>query len=97
MSRRDDRKALELRLPEMLRKDLKSASDAYVPLAYLVRQLLIKAFREGHDWQDDVEPGATRPILLQLSPDERAHLTALAFAHDVSEEVAVLSLVRTLV
>lgn len=94
MSRRDARKALSLRLPEALRKELvKTTRDAHLPLAYLVRQVLRQALDGGLGWDDEVSPGTARPILLQLSVEDQARLEMRTGGKPVSTEVAVLSLV----
>ena len=96
MSRRDARKAVNLALPEPLRKALVQQSEAHVPLAYLVRQTLRRALDTGLGWQEPVGPGDRRPILLQLNCEERARLEMWTSAKQVSEETAVLSLIATL-
>ncbi len=96
MSRRDARKALNLALPEPLRRALVQQSSAHVPLAYLVRQTLRRALDAGLGWQQVVGPGDRRPILLQLNCEERARLEMWIDAKKVSEETAVLSLIATL-
>lgn len=96
MSRRDARKALNLALPEALRKALVQQSEAHVPLAYLVRQTLRRALDAGLGWQDQTGPGDRRPILLQLNCEERARLEMWTTAKKVSDETAVLSLIATL-
>lgn len=94
MSRRDARKALSLRLPEALRKELvKTSHDAHLPLAYLTRQVLRQALDGGRGWDEEVQPGTARPILLQLSAEEQARLEMCTGGKTVSTEVAVLSLV----
>ncbi len=92
MSRRDPRKALELRLTEPLRKALVARSTAHLPLAYLARQTLRQAFAEGVQCARPVAPGPVRPILLQLTPDERTELAARAEAAGMGPEEAALSL-----
>lgn len=96
MSRRDARKALILGLPEPLRKALVLQSEAHVPLAYLVRQTLRRALDAGLGWDREVGPGDRRPILVQLSCEERARLEMWISSKNVSEEVAVLSLITAL-
>jgi hypothetical protein len=96
MSRRDGRKALIIGLPETLRKSLVTQSDAHVPLAYLVRQTLRRALDAGLGWKDTVIPGDRRPILVQLSCEERARLDMWITSKDVTEEEAVLSLITAL-
>lgn len=96
MSRRDARKALELRLPEELRKRLVRISDQHLPLAYLARQALRRALDRGAGWQRVVQPGEARPILLQLSTEERARLDAW-LKDDLPEEVVILSLISEVV
>lgn len=94
MSRRDPRKALMLSLPDPLRRSLVEMSgQARLPLAYLTRNALRQALDAGLGWDRDVQPGTARPILLQLSPDERARLDMWLGSRDVSAEVAVLSLI----
>lgn len=93
MSRRDARKALLLGLPESLRKALVTQSEAHVPLAYLVRQTLRRALDAGLGWEETVPPGDRRPILVQLSCEERARLEMWVVSRQVSEEEAVLSLI----
>lgn len=95
MSRRDARKALELHLPDALRKRLVATTEQRLPLAYLVRQALRRAMDEGVTWDTDVAPGVDRPILLQLSTEERARLEMWTKARGVSDEVAILSLIST--
>ena len=96
MSRRDGRKALVLGLPESLRKALVTQSEAHVPLAYLVRQTLRRALDAGLGWTDTVLPGDRRPILVQLSCEERARLDMWTESRDVTEEEAILSLITKL-
>ncbi|WP_323766945.1 hypothetical protein [Antarctobacter sp.] len=93
MSRRDPRKALVLGLPESLRKGLVRQSNAHVPLAYLVRQTLRRALDAGTRWTKTVPPGDRRPILVQLSCEERARLEMWIGSRKVSEEEAVLTLI----
>ncbi|MBP0482712.1 hypothetical protein [Sagittula salina] len=97
MSRRDGRKAVELCLPEDLRRRLVRTSEQHLPLAYLVRQALRRALDAGTGWQTDVLPGDARPILLQLSAEELARLEMHIRDHDVPAEVAVLSLISQVV
>ena len=97
MSRRDRRKALELHLPEDLRKRLVRMSDQHLPLAYLARQALRRALDGGQGWDRDVAPGEARPILLQLTTEERARLALWTAERDVPDEVAVLSLIGSVV
>ncbi|WP_305969917.1 MULTISPECIES: hypothetical protein [unclassified Mameliella] len=96
MSRRDARKALVLGLPEPLRKALVRQSVAHIPLAYLVRQTLRRALDAGIGWDKTVTSGDRRPILVQLSCEERARLDMWISARKVSEEEAVLSLISAL-
>lgn len=93
MSRRDPRKALVVGLPDPLRKVLVRQTDAHVPLAYLVRQTLRRALDSGEGWTTTVPPGPKRPILVQLSCEERARLEMWTSDKNVSEEEAVLSLI----
>ncbi|SMX38926.1 hypothetical protein [Maliponia aquimaris] len=93
MSRRDARKAVVLGLPEALRKELVRQSEAHVPLAYLVRQTLRRAMDAGLDWAETVSQGDRRPILVQLSCEERARLEMWVTAKQVTEEEAILSLI----
>ncbi|WP_121629268.1 hypothetical protein [Tropicibacter alexandrii] len=93
MSRRDGRKYIELRLPEPLRRQLEATTREKVPLAYLVRQALRRAMDLGLDWDTPFDARDGTLISLQLSTEERARLERWTKAHDVSEEVAVLSLV----
>lgn len=93
MSRRDARKAVTLALPEGMRKALVKQSEAHVPLAYLVRQTLRRALDAGLGWEEAVAPGDRRPILVQLSCEERARLEMWMTAKQVNEEEAILSLV----
>lgn len=97
MSRRDGRKALELRLPDELRKRLVRTSEQHLPLAYLARQALRRALDGGAGWDRDVLPGDARPILLQLSTEELARLDMHLSRTDVPLEVAVLSLIASVV
>ncbi|KUF12583.1 hypothetical protein [Pseudoponticoccus marisrubri] len=97
MSRRDERKALTIRLPSTLRRALVRTTEARLSLAYLSRHALRQAFERGLAPDPPVEPGLSRPILLQLSPDERARLRMLAERHGLSEEVTVLSLIAAVV
>lgn len=96
MSRRDPRKALVLGLPEPLRKVLVRQSEAHVPLAYLVRQTLRRALDAGLGWDKIVSPGDRRPILVQLSCEERARLDMWISSKQVTEEEAILSLIAAL-
>lgn len=96
MSRRDARKALVLGLPEPLRKALVRQSVAHVPLAYLVRQTLRRALDAGIGWEKTVSSGDRRPILVQLSCEERARLEMWISSRKASEEEAVLSLISAL-
>jgi hypothetical protein len=93
MSRRDARKALVIGLPENLRKSLVTQSHAHLSLAYLVRQALRRAMDAGLGWTETVSPSDRRPILVQLSCEERARLEMWIKSKDVSEEEAVLSLI----
>jgi hypothetical protein len=93
MSRRDGRKALELHLPEELRKRLVASSQQHLPLAYLARQALRRALDAGTGWDTEVAPSRARPILLQLSAEERARLEMWTSKTGVDDEVAVLSLI----
>ncbi|MEQ5869591.1 hypothetical protein J4E08_06715 [Sagittula sp. NFXS13] len=97
MSRRDGRKALELHLPDDLRRRLVKTTQQHLPLAYLARQALRQAMDKGVQWQKEVRPGPARPILLQLSAEERARLDMWIARHDVLPEVAVLSLIGAVV
>ncbi|MBY6113536.1 hypothetical protein KUW09_03625 [Mameliella alba] len=96
MSRRDARKALVLGLPESLRKELVQQAVAHVPLAYLVRQTLRRALDAGIGWDKTVNSGDRRPILVQLSCEERARLEMWVASRKVSEEEAVLSLITAI-
>lgn len=93
MSRRDARKAVVLGLPEPLRKALVRQSVAHVPLAYLVRQTLRRAMDAGVGWEETVTQGDRRPILVQLSCEERARLEMWITSKQVTEEEAILSLI----
>lgn len=93
MSRRDPRKALVLGLPDSLRKALVAQTQAHLALAYLVREALRRALDAGLGWEKTVSPGDRRPILVQLSCEERARLEMWTNSKDVSEEEAVLSLI----
>ena len=93
MSRRDGRKALELHLPDDLRKRLVASSEQHLPLAYLARQALRRALDMGDGWEQPVEPARNRPILLQLSTEERARLEMWTSTTGVDDEEAVLSLI----
>ncbi len=93
MSRRDGRKALELHLPDNLRKRLVASSEQYLPLAYLARQALRRALDQEKGWDTPVEPSRSRPILVQLSTEERARLEMWTSKTGVDDEVAVLSLI----
>jgi hypothetical protein len=97
MSRRDGRKALELHLPEELRKRLVASSQQHLPLAYLARQALRRALDAGAGWDQEVSPGQNRPILIQLSAEERARLEMWVSNAGVDEEVAILSLIGSVV
>lgn len=93
MSRRDGKKYIELRLPESLRKQLEATTREKVPLAYLVRQALRRAMDQGLDWETPFDARDGVLISLQLSTEERARLERWTRAHDVPEDVAVLSLI----
>lgn len=93
MSRRDARKAVILGLPEGLRKALVRQSEAHVPLAYLVRQTLRRAMDAELGWTETVSQGDRRPILVQLSCEERARLQMWTTSKQVTEEEAILSLI----
>jgi hypothetical protein len=97
MSRRDARKATEVHLPDGLRKRLVVSTEQHLPLAYLARQALRRALDAGQGWAEEVSPGSNRPILVQLSTEERARLDVWMKRSGVSEEVAVLSLISTVV
>ncbi|MCT4558226.1 MAG: hypothetical protein N4A61_09220 [Pelagimonas sp.] len=97
MSRRDARKAISLHLPDELRKRIVETSTAHLPLAYLVRQTLRQAMDAGTGWEVEVAPGYARPILVQLSTEELARLAMWTAKHEVSDEVAILSLISTMV
>ncbi|MEN9060526.1 hypothetical protein [Ponticoccus litoralis] len=94
MSRRDPRKALALAIPGPMRQALVRTTAAHLPLAYLLRQSLRRALDAGRGWETTVEPGGTRAILLQLSPEEQARLDMWRTARDVPADVAILSLVQ---
>ena len=96
MSRRDRRKAMELRLPDDLRLRLVATTDQHLPLAYLARQALRQAFEQGRGWETAIQPGASRPILLQLTTEEQAQLARWADQAD-SLEIAILSLISSVV
>lgn len=95
MSRRDPRKALTLRLTEPLRRALVRTSTAHLPLPYLVRQTLRRALAEDAPLTQQMAPGPLRPILLQLTADERSRIETLAKACGLSEEETVLSLLAS--
>lgn len=95
MSRRDARKAVVLGLPEAMRKVLVRQSEAHLPLAYLVRQTLRRALDAGLGWSETVSQGDRRPILVQLSCEERARLEMWVTSKQVTEEEAILSLIDT--
>ncbi|MFY0622283.1 MAG: hypothetical protein JXQ89_11365 [Pelagimonas sp.] len=97
MSKRDVRKALTLRLPDELRLRLVKLSTETLPLAYLMRQALIRAFRDEVEISELVEPGTARPILLQLSQSERKLLAKRVGDRVITDEVAVLSLISAVV
>lgn len=87
---------MELRLPDDLRLRLVATTDQHLPLAYLARQALRQAFERGHGWETAIQPGDSRPILLQLTTEEQAQLARWADQAD-SQEVAILSLIATVV
>ena len=97
MSKRDVRKALTLRLPDELRLRLVKLSTETLPLAYLMRQALIRAFRDEVEIDEIIEPGTARPILLQLSQSERKLLAKRVGDRVITDEVAVLSLISAVV
>lgn len=97
MSKRDARKALSIRLPDELRLRLVKLSTETLPLAYLTRQALIRAFRQGLKVQAPVAPGDLRPILLQLSCKEREQLATAMGTELITEEEAVLSLISQVI
>lgn len=97
MSRRDARKAMEVHLPEDLRKRLVVSTKEHLPLAYLTRQALRRALDSGAGWGEDVLPSSNRPILVQLTTEERARLDFWIEKKGVAAEVAILSLVATVV
>lgn len=97
MSKRDVRKALTLRLPDELRLRLVKLSTETLPLAYLMRQALIRAFRDEVEIVEIIEPGTARPILLQLSQSERKLLAKRVGDRVITDEVAVLSLISAVV
>jgi hypothetical protein len=84
-----------LHLPDELRKRLVEGSTARLPLAYLVRQALRQALDDGQGWEQEVGPGYARPILVQLSTEERARLEMWTTKYTVTDEIAILSLIST--
>ena len=88
---------MELHLPDDLRKRLVATSEQHLPLAYLTRQALRRALDAGEGWAEPIIPATNRPILLQLSTEERARLNIWISKTGVDEEVAVLSLIDTVV
>jgi predicted DNA-binding protein len=97
MSKRDVRKALTLRLPDELRLRLVKLRTETLPLAYLMRQALIRAFRDEVEITEIIAPGTARPILLQLSQSERKLLAKRVGDRVITDEVAVLSLISAVV
>lgn len=93
MSRRDPRKALEVRLPNALRRQLVATTNAHLPLGYLARQILRRAIAENPALTDPVSPGTSRPILVQLSVPERAAVETAARHMGATPEVALLTLI----
>lgn len=97
MSRRDSRRAMPVRLPDDLRRRLVKMSPAHLPLSYLMRHAFRAALETNPDWESLVDPGSTRPIMIKLAPQERDALEAAAAARGISTEVALLSMVATVV
>lgn len=93
MSCHNLRKGLSVSVPDGLRKQLLDMSPANLPMAYLVRQSLLKALAEGLDWTTDVATGSSEPLQIPLSLEERMQLSERIAGRNVSEEVAALSLV----
>lgn len=93
MSKRDARKAIEVRLPNRLRLDLVASTKAHVPLSYLMRQMLRRAMATEATLGDPVQPGNARPVLVQLSEAERAALDAYSAKAGITRESALLTVV----
>ena len=93
MSCHNLRKGLTISVPDGLRRQLIAMSPANLPLGYLLRQSLLKALKSNLDWSEDVATGNSDPLLIPLSLDERMQLSERINGRNVSEEVAVLSLV----
>ena len=96
MSCHNLRKGLMVSVPDGMRKQLLALSPANLPMAYLVRQSLLKALQQDIDWTVDTPTGSSEPLLIPLSLDERMLLSERINGRDVSEEVAALSLVTAL-
>lgn len=94
MSRHDPRKALTICLPDALRLRLVASTNAHLPLSYLTRQTLREALARKLPISTVVSPGSARPILLQLSTQERSGLEQRIEAADLPAETVVLSLLN---
>lgn len=96
MSKRDARKALDVRLPDRLRVALVASTNAHLPLSYLMRQMLRRAMASKTTLGDPVQPGTARPILVQLSDEERAAVDAYSAKAGITRECALLTAVWTI-
>lgn len=94
MSRKDTRRALLLRVPIGLRRVVVARLPGSRPLAAKLRVLLCDALARGV-LPVAVVPGAVRPSVLQLSPDERAALAAAGSGADA--ELTALGLIAAAV
>ena len=86
-------KVLTVSIPDGMRRQLIAIAPANLPLGYLLRQSLLKAFKKNLNWVEDVASGNSDPLLIPLSLEERMQLSERINGRNVSEEVAVLSLV----
>ncbi|PYG28582.1 hypothetical protein [Pelagimonas varians] len=93
MSCHDLRKGLTVSVPDGMRNKLHAISPANLPLGYLLRQSLLQSLKANIDWTTEVAAGNSQPLLIPLSLDERMQLAERIDGREVSEEVAVLSLV----
>ena len=92
MSRRDARKALTIRLPEDLRRALVARSADHRSLAFLLRGAVVAALREAPERVAGRGHGTARSILLQLAPEERRALDALALRSGLGPEETAIAL-----